>query len=185
MEAEEWLARIAGLVPASSTGISIATKTPLQHVQEITKTLDSSVIGSPQTVSFRSFTDHVISIVSKYAGTMPSDPTVAIVFHALRGKSCRPPFPDSSWRYREPHYVTEILGYGLTTESYETSRKWAEDFGHELSKADSSLEGTYFSLTSSINFSLEKVFGEHLQELRRLKDEHDPDRVFKHAITGL
>lgn len=184
-EAKQWLARITDLVPSPDSGTSIESKTPLLHVQQITQMLDASVIGSPQTVSFSNFSDQVISAVSSYAATMPSDPCTAIVFHSLRGKSCRSPFPESVWRYREPHYLVEILGYGSSPEAYALSKMWAVKFRQELSQADSVLEGTYYSLTSSSNLNLEKIFGEQLNELRRLKEEYDPQRVFKHAIPGL
>jgi hypothetical protein len=182
-DAKRWLSLISGLAPVIQS--DVRTKTPLIFLDEFTKILPSTTFGGSQTVSLAKYTPQAISIIAKHVPFMPHDPCTVFTIHSLSGPSCRPPLPDSVWRYREPHFMVEIVGLASGQEACEASQGWAKHFRNELKEVEGALQGTYFSLTAKENIDLEKIYGEHLGELMALKEEYDPNRVFKHAVPQL
>jgi hypothetical protein len=182
-EAKRWLSLISGLAPATHPGVK--TESPLKFINEITAIIPGSVFGGSQTVSLTKYSPKAISIIAKHISIMPKDPCTALQIHSVRGPSCRPPFPDSVWRSREPHAMFEILGMASSEETYEASQAWALNFRKDLEEMEEVLEGTYISLTDEKNLSLEKVYGIHLNELKKLKETYDPNRVFKRVVPEL
>jgi hypothetical protein len=182
-DAKKWHSLISGLAPVIQS--DVRTKTPSIFLDEFTKILPSTTFGGPQTVSLAKYTPQATSIIAKHVPLMPHDPCTGFVIHPLRGPSCRPPLPDSVWRYREPHFMVEILGMASSQEACEASQGWAKHFRNELKEVEGALQGTYISLTAKENIDLEKIYGEHLGELMALKEEYDPNRVFKHAVPQL
>lgn len=182
-ETEEWHTEIARLAPMLSG--EIAEKKPLDIIRETTQMLPAAVLGGPNTAYLRNITPEVVEVMAKHIGLMPNDPSAGFVIHACRGKSCEPPFPDSVWSYRESHLLVEILGMASAEDDIQANRTWAENFRIDLVKTDGALEGSYVSLTPPKFLDLQKTFGENLTELKKLKEEYDPNRVFKHAIPPL
>jgi hypothetical protein len=182
-EAKRWLSLISGLAPVTQPDVK--TESPLKFINDITAIIPGSVFGGSQTVSLTKYSPEAISIIAKHTSVMPKDPCTALQIHSIRGPSCQPPFPDSVWRSREPHAMFEILGMASSEGAYEVSRAWALNFRKDLEEMEEALEGTYISLTDATNLSVEKVYGTHLNELKKLKEAYDPNRVFKHAVPEL
>lgn len=182
-ETEEWRLHMIDLAPILSADIT--EKTPSAIIKHITPLLPATVFGGLHTVYLKEITPEVVDIMVNHIELLPNDPCVGFVIHTLRGKSCEPPFPDSVWNHREPHLLIEILGLSLTEEGRAATEVWAANFRNDLVKVDVALEGTYVSLTPPMYLNLEKIFGEKLGDLRKLKEEYDPKRVFKHAVPPL
>lgn len=182
-ETEEWRSYLANLAPTMST--EVTEKTPLAIIKHITPLVPLSVFGGPHTAYLSEITPEVVDIMVKHIGLMPDDPSAALAIHSIRGKSCESPFPESVWNHREPHLLVEILGLSSTEEGTAISQAWAENFRNDLVKAGAALEGTYVSLTPPKYLNLEKIYGDKLKELRELKEEYDPKRIFRHAVPPL
>jgi hypothetical protein len=182
-EAKKWLSLISDLAPVIQP--DVRTKSPLVHMRDTTAMIPASVFGGAQTVSLARCSPEAISIMAKHVPVMPRDPCTALQIHSLRGPSCQPPFSDSVWRCREPHFMLEILGMASSKKAYEIPRAWAVNFRKDLEEVEGALEGTYISLTDEKNISLERIYGMHLKELKKLKETYDPNRVFKHTVPQL
>jgi hypothetical protein len=145
----------------------------------------SGVYGSTRTINLREITSEVTKIVGPILAEMPSDPGTMYSVHELRGDSARPK-TNSVFGSREPHMMVEFIGTAIEQANANTSLDWAERAVSEIRKTDPGniLPGTYISLDPEGATPLSKIYGANYGSLLALKQEHDPEHVFKLAIPA-
>lgn len=89
----------------------------------------------------------------------------------------------------EPRYVIEILANASVEDNFEAVSRWGLALQKELLREASEeiLHASWLASTPSEDItSLEKFYGtDNARFLRELKQERDPEAVFKHAIPRI
>lgn len=152
---------------------------------------DSSYMNS-RAVNVKKITPKIYDIFVRACETMPQDPAAMLTWHEVR--PCSPSFNPSTslpsvFNSREPHYVIEILANASVAENFEAVTRWGLTLQKELLEEASEeiLDASWLASTPSEDItSLEKFYGiKNAQFLRELKQERDPDAIFKHAIPKI
>ncbi|KAK2595100.1 hypothetical protein QQS21_007185 [Conoideocrella luteorostrata] len=190
-ESKQWIGRIACCAPlmpgAPDAQSAVATTTAYGFISYLNTMLPATVTGRCHSASVSSFTPEVITYLAESAAKIPSGFTGGLNMHILypHGPSCIGDIPSSVLPYRKPHIMFELLGFGGNKESSQQAAQWACEARNRFYESKTSLEGTYLPLTAPEFLDLEKTYGAHLAELRKIKAEFDPDGVFKHTVPAL
>jgi hypothetical protein len=182
-EHARWISKLESLAP---TAMSDTKKmTLIQSSEAMTALLPLNVYGHTATASLSHFSEEAAKVIAKRVALMPKAPGVMLAVHCIYGDACLPENQlPSVWRHREPHQMMEIVGMPVDQQFEDESVAWAEDFGQELREVDAAMEGLYVAM-SSREIDTKKVYGDQYDFLMRMKEKHDPDRVFKHAAPSL
>ncbi|KAH8888562.1 FAD-binding domain-containing protein [Thozetella sp. PMI_491] len=183
-ESKAWQERAASFGPCVAQ--TVQPTTPLANLEGVTAMLPQYVLGHTKTVSLSRYSPQAIEVMAEMAATMPAQQGIGISIHSL--DACSPsaqPRDDSTFLVRRSHYMLEIIVCGLTPEAADDALRWGTVSREKLSKVDTAMEETYFSLTWKDELNLEKTFGKHLDYLIELKKKVDPRRVFKYTTPPL
>jgi hypothetical protein len=145
----------------------------------------SGVYGSTRMINLREITPEVARTLGPILVEMPSDPGTMYSVHELRGDSASPK-TNSVFGSREPHMMVEFIGTAVEQANADVSLDWAERAVAEIRKTDprNILPGTYISLDPQGATPLSKIYGANYESLLALKQEYDPEHVFKLAIPA-
>lgn len=151
---------------------------------------ESSYMNS-RAVNVRRITPKIYDIFVEACDSMPEDPAAMLTWHEVR--SCSPSFdPKTSqpsvFNAREPHYVVEILANASDEANFAAVSRWGLALRDELMREvpGEILESSWLASTPMNETSLEKLYGPtNAKFLKELKQEMDPQGVFKHALPNL
>lgn len=190
-EMEQWVNRVANLAPRMPGGpdphTTVNNTTALAFSQLVTKLLAPTIRGRCQAVSLTHYSSSVVTSLSKLLANIPAGSTGGINVHMLRSESpaCSTDVPDSVCPYREPQILIELLGYGKDEHSISENSAWAVEARDKLSSSDAARKSIYLPFVAPDVLSLEDAYGDKLIELRRIKNEYDPQNIFRNTIPCL
>ncbi|KAL2866497.1 FAD-binding oxidoreductase [Aspergillus lucknowensis] len=183
---KQWLERVSGLAPVVAN--TVKSRTPSAWQAEQDALVPKTTQGRLWSVNLRQITDEVAGVIAQYAKQLPADPHVIFDMHELRGDSpSAKPNADSVFVAREGHFAVEIVPLVEDAEKLEGALAWGQEFSNALKRTDprNIVAATYVSFLTADEFDHDKVFGEHLGFLRRVKARVDPGNVFNNAISYL
>jgi hypothetical protein len=164
---------------------TVATTTVGAWLEGHRAIVPSGVYGSTRMINLREITPEVTRTLGPILAEMPSDPGTMYSAHELRGDSASPK-TNSVFGSREPHIMVEFIGTTIEQANANTSLDWADRAVSELRRTDPGniLPGTYISLDPEGATPLSKIYGAKYKSLLALKQEYDPEHVFKLAIPA-
>lgn len=190
-ESRLWLDRVgkfASLAPnITDVQSTVMNTNALGFSAMVQDMIPAQVLGRCQSADITHFSPEVVAELAKVADAIPRDCSGGINIHTLRvdSPSCGENVPDSVVPYRKPHIMLELLGLGNDELSARKAAAWALDARSRLMALEDAERRTYLALTAPEFVDLEVIFGEELVELRKLKQEYDPEGVFKHTLPKL
>ncbi|KAH6976378.1 hypothetical protein BKA56DRAFT_589542 [Ilyonectria sp. MPI-CAGE-AT-0026] len=190
-ESRAWVdsvAKLAPLMPGTpEPQVAVSTTKAVDFARHITAMLPPQITGRTQSASLTHLSPAVIASLANVAAKMPASSNGGINMHVMRqdSPSCSESVPESVCPYREPHVMVEILGVGPDEESAQKSADWSMASRNELMGLEDATKRTYIAVTSPECLDLEGVYGDKLQDLKRLKKIYDPNGVFKNTIPRL
>ncbi|KAM5343337.1 hypothetical protein ACJ41O_014303 [Fusarium nematophilum] len=190
-ESRLWLERVGELAPlapnVADVHSAVIKTNALGFSAMVKDMIPAQVVGRCQSADVSHFSAEVVAELAKISELIPRDCVGGINIHTLRADSpsCGDDVPDSVVPYRKPHVMLELLGCGSDEASARTSAVWALDARNRIAALPDAESRTYLPLTAPEFVDLEVTFGEHLAELRKLKQEYDPEGVFKHTLPKL
>lgn len=192
-EYHTWLELVASLAPLMRGELppwdSMRKTSSKEFVDLYTQGLPRTVHGNTQAVSITHYSPQVVSILAEMAAALPKGSSGGFNTHTIRRESpaCLPVRSNFSVApYRRPQVIFEILGFGAEEQSAAQCMAWAREFRDRLSKTDAALPASYLALSAPDFVDLEKIYHSgRLAELKQLKEEYDPEGVFKHTLPRL
>ncbi|KAL2846676.1 hypothetical protein BJY01DRAFT_263244 [Aspergillus pseudoustus] len=176
---------------------SIAPPVIDSHLQEtalsslitaIDEMIPPNIYGHNETVSIPRLDNEILDLVNDFLDQMPKDPATVLALHHLSPVS--PSSRDggvlnSSFPIRFGHTMIEFIGSVVHREDRPTSEKWAADFRDAFRATGKALSETYLSMTSPGDRTLQQVYGEEWEELKRSKEKHDPNGLFDLVVPRI
>lgn len=184
----ERIASLAPLMPGTPPpDVAVATTSALEFARRLMDMFPKQLQGRSQTASVTHFSPDVVGCLARGMGKKPSTSNGGIIVQQIRSDcpSCGPDVPESVCPYRKPHITFEILGTGPDDEAAEAAMAWALETRNELMGLPDAVKSTYIATTSPECLNVADIFGDKLEELRRLKQRYDPKGVFKNTIPRL
>jgi len=179
-EGHAWIKNIASAAPCVMQSTEETTMAELLAKNE--KAFAGPYLGRVFTVSFKTLTPEIISILSKYSANAPGGGAM-FAYHTLL--SAEEPVK-SVFGTRARHHMLEIYAVTKDRDVAEERVKWGREVKAELEREDGDnvLEGSYVSLGEH-GEDLKRVYGKHYETILGLKEQYDPANVFKHSIPKL
>ncbi|KAK7429767.1 hypothetical protein QQZ08_003612 [Neonectria magnoliae] len=190
-ESRLWLDHVGKLAPLAlnitDVQAAVMNTNGLGFSAMVQSMLPAQVLGRCQTADITHFSPEVVAELAKVADAIPRECSGGINIHSLRADSpsCSDDVPDSVLPYRKPHIMLELLGLGNDEVTARSAAAWALDARSRLRALEHAEDRTYLALTAPEFVDLEVIFGKELVELRKLKQEYDPEGVFKHTVPKL
>ncbi|KPM39528.1 hypothetical protein AK830_g7025 [Neonectria ditissima] len=190
-ESRLWLDRVGKLAPLApnitDVQSTVMNTNALGFSAMVQNMIPPQVLGRCQSADITHFSPEVVAELAKVADAIPRECSGGINIHTLRADSpsCGANVPDSVLPYRKPHIMLELLGLGNDEASASSAAAWALDARNRLKALEDAESQTYLALTAPEFVDLEVIFGKELAELRKLKQEYDPEGVFKHTLPKL
>ncbi|KAJ5757267.1 uncharacterized protein N7511_007449 [Penicillium nucicola] len=179
---EKWLSKVS-----TWSLVAVSTVAPTDMVtfnEQAQRICHTNTYGLCLTVNLCELTAEIVDVISKYAPLKPSDPSTMFAIHELRACTPRPVMP-TVWDTRVPHFVIEILPTVLHADRLDEALEWARSFHNEMMRTDKSniLASTYLPLTEPNKVDMRAIYGSKYQILKRVKQQYDPDNVFRHTVV--
>lgn len=190
-ECNIWLQDVANLAPLKSqipdSAFSFRRTTVRDIVAVRTLTLARTVFGRTHAVSITHYSPQVVSVLADMLSVLPRGSAGGIGTWDIckASPSCSLNHPDSVSPYRTPQIVVEMLGFGVDDISGPACVAWGLELRNRLARTDAALPVSYLPLTAPEFADLEKIYGDNLAELKKLKKEYDANGVFCHALPSL
>lgn len=181
------LQQLLSMIPEVETNTVRETKMA-DFIAESGAFVPTGVYGHSQSISFEKFDGHILDTIGKHAELMPTDPCTMLSFHELLSSSPSANSSidrDSVFPANTTHTVVEIIGSVVDQSNEQQSKNWAIHCREELRATGKAMERTYVSLTPTYDRSLQQVYGEKWDELKRLKSKFDPNAVFDLAAPRI
>ena len=179
-----WLSKVSSWSPVAMNTVA---PTKMSVFNESTKTIaPQAVYGKSYTLSLRELTPEVVNVICKHAAIQPNSPATIFGMHELRDCASISPV-NTLVAHRHPHFVMELLPTVRDADLLDAALVWAHAFYEDLMKTDPSniMTSTYLPLTEPGKVNMKGIFGEKYEFLKLMKNQHDPDNVFKHALVQL
>ncbi|KAJ5313094.1 hypothetical protein PENANT_c018G05250 [Penicillium antarcticum] len=177
-----WLSKVSSWTPVA---VSTVAPTDMMAFNEGAQRIcHAHAYGLCLTLNLRQLTAEIVAVISKFAALKPSDPSTMFAIHELR--ACTPqPIRKNVWDTRSPHFVVEILPTVLDADRLNEALEWAHNFYDEMmgTKSSNILPSTYLPLTEPKKVDMKTMYGNKYETLERIKQEYDPDNVFKHTLV--
>ncbi|KAM0546005.1 hypothetical protein ACHAPJ_011117 [Fusarium lateritium] len=186
-----WVERAAALAPLASNTpdihSTIVNTSALGFAAMVKDMVPDKVLGRCQTADVSILSPEVVAEVANIANEIPRNSSGGFIVHTLRtdSPSCRPNVPDSVLPYRKPHIMFELLGLGDDEAWATEAAAWSLNARNRLVILPHANAQTYLPLTAPEFVDLDAIFGDNLAELKRLKQEYDPNGFFKHTLPKL
>ncbi|KAJ3526667.1 hypothetical protein NM208_g11079 [Fusarium decemcellulare] len=186
-----WLERVGKLAPLAPNNPdvhkAVFNTNALGFAKMVKDMIPAQVLGRCQSADISHFSPEIVAELAKIAEAVPRDSSGGVNIHTLRidSPSCGSSVPDSVVPYRKPHIMFEFLGLGNDEASAKKASAWSLDARNRIAALRDAEGRTYLPLTAPEFVDLQAIFGEHLAELRTLKQEYDPEGVFKHTLPKL
>jgi hypothetical protein len=179
-----WLSKVSSWSPMA---VSTVAPTDMVVFNEATQRITRAhVYGLSLTINLCELTAEIIDVISKFAPLKPSDPSTMFAIHELR--ACTPqPIMESVWDIRSPHFVIEILPTVFNADALDEALDWANKFYDEMMKTEPSniLPSSYLPLTEPQKVDMKAIYGTKYETLKRIKQQYDPENLFKHTLVQL
>ncbi|KAJ4250940.1 hypothetical protein NW762_011590 [Fusarium torreyae] len=186
-----WVERAATLAPLASNipdvHSTIINTSALGFAAMVKDMVPDKVLGRCQTADVSILSSEVVTELADISSEIPRNSSGGFIVHTLRADSpsCGPNAPDSVLPYRKPHIMFEILGLGDNEVSAAEAALWSLNARNRLAVLPHANAQTYLPLTAPEFVNLAAIFGDNLAELKKLKQEYDPNGVFKHTLPKL
>lgn len=181
-EGQRWLLRVSSWLPV---GMSTVQPTTHRDFGAFTNTvIPKHTYGTIFTVNFYDLTPEVLDVIGTHAQRQPNNPEVIFGVHELRHDAPREPTFGTVFDNRCAHYLIEMIPMGSSPEVYAEGLAWAQEFVNALRKTDAAniVPSTYISLTPPKGADMGKIYGSRYETLQRIKEQYDPQNVFKNAL---
>ncbi|KAL3956867.1 hypothetical protein ACCO45_009713 [Purpureocillium lilacinum] len=183
----ERIGSLAPLMPGTPPpDVAVATTSALEFARRLMDMFPKQLQGRSQTASVTHFSPDVVGCLARGMGKKPSTSNGGIIVQQMRSDcpSCGPDVPESVCPYRKPHITFEILGTGPDDEAAEAAMAWALETRNELMGLPDAVKSTYIATTSPECLNVADIFGDKLEELRRLKQRYDPKGSSRTRFPG-
>lgn len=181
-EGQAWLSKISSWAPVAMS--TVAPTTIGAFIEGANEVVPKKAYGSMFSLNLKNLTPEVLDILSEQSLLMPTNPEVIFGVHEIRAEcSLAEPFP-SVFNTREPHFLVEIIPMTSSADKVEEVMAWGRGFYESLIKTDpANILGRYIPFTPTHEIDLHQVYGDHLETIRKIKQDYDPENVFKHALV--
>lgn len=181
----QWVERMSTLGPVVANAVQ--PRTPLAWLHEQDRLVAKSTQGQTFTISVRAITVEVADVIARYTSSMPADPHITFDMHKLRDCSLSAKANAGSvFSAREGHFMCEVTAI-VDRDSLEATLAWGREFGEALRKtsAENIVPASYVSCLTRDDFEPDRICGNILQLLKRVKERADPENTFQNAISYL
>lgn len=182
----QWVERLSTLGPVTAN--TVQSRTPLGWLHEQDRLVAKSTQGQMFTISVRAITAEVADVIARYTNSMPADPHIIFDMHELR--DCSPSAKanaGSVFSAREGHFMCEITAIVEDRDNLEATLAWGREFREALRKtsAENIVPASYVSFLTCDDFEPDRIYGNNLRFLKRVKKRADPENTFQNAISYL
>jgi hypothetical protein len=188
----KYLEKVTALAPLLMNQVSLVTMS--EFLAGVAAVIPNATHSHMRTLSVRRMTPTICEIIAKYNNSMSNDFANGISIHQIRSTSpsCSPKTSlPAVFGAREPHYLVEMIGGTVDGNIEETAKTadWVYGFEEELIRRepDEILDCRWVPLSrNELLKDLDKLFGkDNSTFVKELKEEQDPNGIFKYAIPRL
>ena len=184
VEGQQWVEKIIGLAPVAVNNV---VETTILAFNEMTAELiDKTAYATIFCPGVYDLTTEVVDVISTYIENKPPHPGFTFGIHELRSEAPRE-CKKSVFNARDPHFLIEIIPMSSSREIFDELLVWAQGFNNALRKTDPDniYPISYIPLTPNEGLDFKVIYGNRYETLKRVKEQYDPDNVFKHALVQL
>ncbi|KAJ5128222.1 hypothetical protein N7448_001940 [Penicillium atrosanguineum] len=183
-EGQKWLSRISSWGPVAVNTVTV------QSLADFNAITDSMVpkhtYGTMYSLCLHQLTPEVLDVIAEHAPLQPNNPEVIFTAHEVRAEALKPSLTNV-FINRIPHFTIEVIPMAASAEKLEENLVWAQKFIAALKSTDprNFVQSNYPPLTSTNDLDLKMYYGSYYNDLKKIKQQYDPDNVFKHTVIRL
>ncbi|KAJ5175757.1 uncharacterized protein N7482_001634 [Penicillium canariense] len=181
-EGQRWLSKVSSWLPVAMSTVGPTTNKDFAVM--LNAVIQTHIYGTVFTLNLYDLTPEVLEIIGLYAQKQPNSPHMLFGFHELRPDAPRDPTMDTVFDARCAHFVIEIVPMASSLEVLAEGLVWGQEFYNALRKTNPAniLPSTYLSLTPTKDIDMKGIYGSRYETLKRIKEQYDPQNVFKQAL---